>query len=177
MEVDTMSVKQMKEELAALGVSADDCIEREDVQAKLRAARQAKSQTPQTAAGRRAVGAMIREAIRLGVPIYNNGDQRGCAEIYRECCEDILDLQGGLDGENRVAVREVLRKLASLPSDDARAWQLRHTLDAVLAGGLSSSLTSTATTSTATPSLSHAFEEEKALSSPSAAGGDYQKSF
>jgi hypothetical protein len=84
----------------------------------------------------RAVGAMIREAISIGVPVYNDGDAHGCAEVYRECLEDILSLQGALDGDTRLAVEEVLRKLPSQPSDDKRAWVLRHTLDAILAGGL-----------------------------------------
>jgi hypothetical protein len=84
----------------------------------------------------RAVGAMIREAISIGVPVYNDGDAHGCAEVYQECLEDILSLQGALDGDTRFAVEEVLRKLPSQPSDDKRAWVLRHTLDAILAGGL-----------------------------------------
>jgi len=92
----------------------------------------------------RAVSAMIREALSVGVPMYNSGDKGGCAEVYRGCLEDILALQGALEGDTRVAAEAVLLKLPSLPSDDKRAWTLRHTLDAILAGGLPPPATPTA---------------------------------
>jgi len=134
-------VKQMKDELEVLGGNANGCIERTEVQAKLLDAR-AKNSSSSTilssssSAGRRAVGAMIREAISTGVPIYNGGDPYGCAEVYRECCEDILELQGGLVGDARETVENTLGGLPLLASDDMRAWKLRHTLDAILADGL-----------------------------------------
>ena len=128
-----LSVKELKAEMAALGLSTDGCVERSDLEAALLAARSKPSR-----AGRRAVGAMISEAISIGVPIYNGGDPRGCAEVYRECCEDILQLQGGLDLQMHQSVRKTLARLPHLPSDDQRAWELRHTLDAVLQNSSSS---------------------------------------
>ena len=150
MDPDTMSVKAMKDELVAMDDGAEDCIEREDLQARLRKLRLRTAGTipsTQSPASRRAVGAMIREAISIGVPAYNQGNHSKCATVYTQCCEDILDLPGALEGETRKAVREVLRKLPSLASDDARAWQLRHTLDAVLAGGLDARTSHVASTS------------------------------
>jgi len=134
-------VKQMKDELEVLGGNANGCIERTEVQAKLLDARAKNSNSvtilaSSSSAGRRAVGAMIREAISIGVPVYNDGDPYRCAEIYRECCEDILELQGGLVGDARETVENTLGGLPSLASDDMRAWKLRHTLDAILADGL-----------------------------------------
>ena len=46
----------------------------------------------------------------------------------------MLALPGGLDGQTRQAVEHVLLQLPALPSDNKRAWTLRHTIDAVLAG-------------------------------------------
>ena len=134
-------MKQMKDELEVLGGNANGCIERTEVQAKLLDARAKNSNSvtilaSSSSAGRRAVGAMIREAISIGVPVYNDGDPYRCAEIYRECCEDILELQGGLVGDARETVENTLGGLPLLASDDMRAWKLRHTLDAILADGL-----------------------------------------
>ena len=46
----------------------------------------------------------------------------------------MLALQGGLDGQTRQAVEQVLLQLPVLPNENKRAWTLRHTIDAVLAG-------------------------------------------
>lgn len=47
----------------------------------------------------------------------------------------MLDLQGGLDTQTRKAVEQLLVQLPSMPSDNKRAWALRHAIDAVLDGG------------------------------------------
>ena len=146
-----LSVKELKAEMAALGLSTDGCVERSDLEAALLAARSKPSR-----AGRRAVGAMISEAISIGVPIYNGGDPRGCAEVYRECCEDILQLQGGLDLQMHQSVRKTLARLPHLPSDDQRAWKLRHTLDAVLQNSSSSAPAASASSSSSASARPHA---------------------
>jgi hypothetical protein len=129
-----MTVKQVKEELAGMGLSSEGCVDRHDLDLRLLEARGARTRAPvaeQTRAGRRAVAAMINEAISIGVPIYNDGDPGACADVYRECCADILELGGGLDADCQRLILQVLSNLPSLPSDDARAWALREVLDAV----------------------------------------------
>ena len=89
-----------------------------------------------TKEGYKAVVETIQAAISRGAPTYNEGDHRGCAEEYIKCCENILKIEGGLDEDTHRAVRNTLSQqslLSSVQSDTERAWDLRHTLDHMLA--------------------------------------------
>lgn len=70
---------------------------------------------------------MIAAAIRRGVPLYNSGNARGCAEVYAETARKLLSGAGGPLGSN---VQAALQQALQTSEPDARAWALRRALDA-----------------------------------------------
>jgi hypothetical protein len=75
----------------------------------------------------------IRNAISLGVPLYNAGDHGACADVYTVC---VREIESSLDQAASEAARSLLRQLPSFSNDDKRAWALRDLMDAILAGSL-----------------------------------------
>jgi len=82
---------------------------------------------------------LIRAALARGVPMYNAGDAAGCARLYTECCQNLLQVNG-IDEGSRMALLRVLdanvtefRSGVKPQSASDRAWALRHCLDDVLA--------------------------------------------
>jgi uncharacterized surface protein with fasciclin (FAS1) repeats len=77
---------------------------------------------------------ILSDAIRRGVPVYNHGNHRKCAEIYMTACETIVDSQSDQMPSD---VMEVLRKTVTrakhMHRSGARAWALRHGMDSALA--------------------------------------------
>ncbi len=73
----------------------------------------------------------IREAISVGVPLYNSGDPAACAQVYEVCLREIAP---ALDSPAARSVQTTLRELGTLPNYDKRAWALRKTMDAILDG-------------------------------------------
>jgi hypothetical protein len=73
----------------------------------------------------------IHEAIAVGVPLYNAGDPKTCAQVYEVCLREILP---ALDSPAARSAQTTLRELGTLPNDDKRAWALRRTMDAILDG-------------------------------------------
>ena len=78
---------------------------------------------------------IIDDAIRIGVPAYNNGDIRRCVEVYTSTARRLLADEGLPTG-----LRSPLSDaLVSSGSDelDSHAWQLRRGLDATHAALIS----------------------------------------
>lgn len=77
---------------------------------------------------------LIAAAIRQGVPLYNSGNAKGCAEVYAETARKLLN---GAGGELSSSAKSVLqRAMESSAEPDARAWALRRALDAVASEAL-----------------------------------------
>jgi uncharacterized surface protein with fasciclin (FAS1) repeats len=75
----------------------------------------------------------LEDAIRRGVPVYNHGNHRECAEIYTTACQMIVD-----SGSDQVphGVMTVLQKTLDrskhIHHSGMRAWALRHGIDSAL---------------------------------------------
>ncbi|CAE7537877.1 unnamed protein product [Symbiodinium natans] len=67
-----------------------------------------------------------------GVPLYNSGNPQGCAQVYKEAAQNLLDAATKIPSCGTLW-RRALDSLQQLPSADARAWALRRALDAVAA--------------------------------------------
>ena len=80
--------------------------------------------------GRRQAVLTLEDAIRRGVPVFNNGNHRECAEIYTTACQTIVD-----SGSDQVphSVMSVLQKTLDrakhINHSTLRAWALRHGMD------------------------------------------------
>lgn len=71
---------------------------------------------------------LITAAISSGVPRFNNGDAAGCARIYSDCVAELLTVAPA----HAPHLMQALERSAACADDNARAWELRHTLDDVL---------------------------------------------
>ncbi len=76
---------------------------------------------------------VLGAAITRGVPIFNSGDAKGCAAIYRQVLTELLN-QGKLGSGTLAAhqVRAALDQALTQNRVDA-AWTLRRSIDGVLA--------------------------------------------
>lgn len=72
-------------------------------------------------------------AINIGAPLYNEGNIRGCAQLYetttKTCMETVGDSPGLAHSEFTSALE--FCELDS-PTDDEKAWKLRRAFDAIL---------------------------------------------
>lgn len=75
---------------------------------------------------------LIELAIDRGVPLYNDGDVAQCADIYEQCIKMIASDCGSSE-QLKTSLNKVLAKATHTGSADAKAWMLRHTLDATYA--------------------------------------------
>jgi hypothetical protein len=74
--------------------------------------------------------AILSQAIRTGVPIYNDGDYRDCYRIYEGALRSVLPL---IDSrEIRDDIRSSLRRAHRQSSASDRAWTLRRAIDRTL---------------------------------------------
>lgn len=77
------------------------------------------------------VGHALMHAIRLGAPLYNQGDAESCCLVYLRATERLVHERADCPGIQE-ALREGLRRYAGLEGADARAWALRDTFDGLL---------------------------------------------
>ena len=79
----------------------------------------------------RSASSILEQAIARGVPMFNQGNPDGCAEVYTAAAREVLALDarhlGPLD---RRDLEHALAKRAD--SGRERAWNLRHAFDRVL---------------------------------------------
>jgi hypothetical protein len=78
-----------------------------------------------------AIRTYLALAIQLGAPAYNQGDHRGCYEVYACTARMLLKAVKGAD-EARDVLRRALEQAAVVPDVGQQAWIIRHAFDAVL---------------------------------------------
>ncbi|MDG1072109.1 MAG: CIA30 family protein [Akkermansiaceae bacterium] len=71
---------------------------------------------------------LIESAIDRGVPIFNQGDHQGCADIYRDCLEELIATKK-INGEFVGAMETLVSATNKLKDNTKRAWMLRSGLD------------------------------------------------
>ena len=88
-----------------------------------------------TAMGPRQAMRTLEDAISRGVPVFNHGNHRGCADIYTAACQTIVD-----SGSDRMPhdvitrLQTALDRANHLHHAGQRAWALRHGMDSALSG-------------------------------------------
>jgi len=76
---------------------------------------------------------VIRRAIMLGAPTYNEGNHAGCYQIYRDAADEQLRTRAPSLGPATVARLSVaLARADSAASPTLRAWTMRHAFDDLL---------------------------------------------
>jgi hypothetical protein len=74
----------------------------------------------------------IEEAVRVGVPLYNEGDASGCYDAYESHAHA---LESALPATCRGPIEELAsarRKAAAVATPHARAWVLRDAFDGLI---------------------------------------------
>jgi uncharacterized surface protein with fasciclin (FAS1) repeats len=75
----------------------------------------------------------LEDAIRRGVPVFNHGNHRECAEIYAAACQAIVD-----SGSDQIphdvmqVLQTTLHRASQTHRASGRAWALRHGMDSAL---------------------------------------------
>ncbi|MDA7882016.1 CIA30 family protein [Akkermansiaceae bacterium] len=73
---------------------------------------------------------LIEVAIDKGVPVFNKGNHRECADIYRDCMEMLISAEN-MDCKLVSAMEVLVKASEKVESDAKRAWMLRSGLDHV----------------------------------------------
>ncbi|MDJ0520723.1 MAG: heme-binding protein [Planctomycetota bacterium] len=92
----------------------------------------AKKERPMTARTTRMdPSKVIHAALDRGVPMYNHGDVAGCARVYHEAAQRLMDAGESVGAWDRMTLAAAMQK----PAADAskQAWNLRHAFDSILA--------------------------------------------
>lgn len=78
------------------------------------------------------VARRLEAAIEVGAPLFNSGDVTGCVRAYEAAAAELLGSAAGVLAE---AARDDLARAVATPASDARAraWDLRHVFDRILA--------------------------------------------
>ncbi len=71
---------------------------------------------------------LIESAIDRGVPTFNRGDHQGCADIYRDCLEELIATKK-INSEFVGAMETLVSATNKLKNNTKRAWMLRSGLD------------------------------------------------
>lgn len=71
---------------------------------------------------------LIESAIDRGVPIFNEGNHQGCADIYRDCLMELIATKK-INGEFLGAMETLVSATNKLKDSTKRAWMLRNGLD------------------------------------------------
>jgi hypothetical protein len=77
------------------------------------------------------IRAYLTLAIRIGAPVYNAGDQRGCYETYAATARMLLQVVNGAEAA-RGKLTESLQRAALEVDVDRQAWIMRRAFDAIL---------------------------------------------
>lgn len=83
---------------------------------------------PAAASSTKNASKMIEDAISKGVPVFNGGDPKKCAQIYRECMMSIAKSKGTDDRIGK-AISELVKRADAMSDDSEKAWVLRAGLD------------------------------------------------
>jgi len=71
---------------------------------------------------------LIESAIDRGVPIFNQGDHQSCADIYRDCLQELISTKK-INGEFLGAMQTLVANSKMVKDNTKRAWMLRNGLD------------------------------------------------
>ena len=71
---------------------------------------------------------LIESAIDRGVPIFNQGDHQSCADIYRDCLQELISTKK-INGEFLGAMQTLVANSKMVKDNTRRAWMLRNGLD------------------------------------------------
>ena len=75
----------------------------------------------------------IEDAIRRGVPVFNHGNHRECAEIYTTACRMIVDSGSDQMPHDVMAqLQTALDRANHMHHAGQQAWALRHGMDSAL---------------------------------------------
>jgi uncharacterized surface protein with fasciclin (FAS1) repeats len=73
----------------------------------------------------------LEDAIRRGVPVFNHGNHRECAEIYMAACQMIVDSESDqLPHDVMTVMKKTIDRAKHMHHAGSRAWALRHGMDA-----------------------------------------------
>ena len=76
---------------------------------------------------------ILEDAIRRGVPVFNRGDHRECAEIYTAACQAITESGSDqLPQSVMTALKTALSRAKQMHDASSQAWALRHGMDSAL---------------------------------------------
>jgi hypothetical protein len=70
-------------------------------------------------------------AIQIGAPSYNQGDHRGCYEVYACTARMLLRAIKGADAEKKV-LKRALEHCPTMNDVNDQAWAMRHAFDSLL---------------------------------------------
>lgn len=93
--------------------------------------------SPSSSSSSRSPTGILRQAISMGVPVYNSGDLKGCADIYLAAARlAIKAMVGGSSAPEGLAeaVQQASAQAGTGNHGDA-AWTLRRAFDTLLAAG------------------------------------------
>ncbi|MEO1582987.1 MAG: fasciclin domain-containing protein [Planctomycetota bacterium] len=76
---------------------------------------------------------VLQLAIERGVPLFNDGQQAACADVYEVAIAAVLGLDDGLPAGVRTPLAEALEESRHVHSQSRRAWVLRGGMDRALA--------------------------------------------
>jgi transforming growth factor-beta-induced protein len=76
---------------------------------------------------------ILEDAIRRGVPLFNRGDHRECAEIYTTACKAMTESGSDQLPQSVVtALKSALSRAQQMHDASSQAWALRHGMDSAL---------------------------------------------
>jgi uncharacterized surface protein with fasciclin (FAS1) repeats len=77
----------------------------------------------------------LTTAINRGVPLFNHGNSKACAEIYMEACQEIVDMAGDdIPHGVMTSLKSAMSRAKHIHHSGMRAWALRHGMDAAMDG-------------------------------------------
>jgi transforming growth factor-beta-induced protein len=105
----------------------------------------------------------LEDAIRRGVPVFNRGDHRQCAEIYATACQAIVESASEQVPQSVItALKTALDRAKGVDDDRSRAWALRGGMDSALATGLREEPPANSSTAAGKERLLFAFDKPEA---------------
>jgi uncharacterized surface protein with fasciclin (FAS1) repeats len=72
---------------------------------------------------------MIVDAIHRGVPLFNTGHHRACADIYMDTVQEMVEIGDSMPRNVMVNLQKTISAAEQTHSPTRRAWTLRHALD------------------------------------------------
>ena len=77
----------------------------------------------------------LRQAINRGVPLFNRGNSKACADIYMEACQQIVDFgDDTMPASVMTSIRATVDRAKHIHHSSPRAWALRHGMDSAMHG-------------------------------------------